>query len=155
MTRQEGYRIVVEAEIRSQNLYKALAKSFRNAETSAVFNELLLLEENHETKVRAAFSREFPHQELFIAADLSMQLSGVNLSDPKEVLLFAISREELAEEIYIKMAADAIDPEIKDMMLQFAAEELDHKTLLLTEIQRIQGAMTWFDPSELTGFMED
>ncbi|MDY0152031.1 MAG: ferritin family protein [Candidatus Cloacimonas sp.] len=155
MTRQEGYRIVIEAEIRSQNLYKALAKSFRNAETTNVFNELVVLEENHETKVRAAFSREFPHQELFIADDLSMQLSGIDLSDPKEVLQFAIYREEVAEDIYQKMAAESLDPEIKDMMLQFAAEELDHKTLLLAEIQRIQGAMTWFDSSELTGFMED
>jgi rubrerythrin len=155
MTRQEGYRTVIEAEIRSQNLYKALAKSFRNADTSAVFNELLILEENHETKVRAAYSREFPNEELHLMDDPSMQISGVNLQEPQEVLEFAISREELAESIYKKMAEDSVDPEIKEMMLQFAAEEMDHKTLLLTEIQRLHGALQWFDPSELNGLMED
>lgn len=155
MTRQESYRIVIEAEIRSQNLYKALAKSFRNDETKAVFNELVLLEENHEHKVREAFAVEFPREELHLMDELDLELSGVNLQEPQEVLDFAISREELAEGIYKKMAEQTLDPEIKDLLLQFAAEEEDHKTLLLTEIQRLHGALLWYDPSELTGLMEE
>jgi rubrerythrin len=41
MDRQQAYRIAIEAEIRSQNLYKALAKSFKNEQTEKFFNQLV------------------------------------------------------------------------------------------------------------------
>jgi rubrerythrin len=60
MDRKEAYRIAIEAEMRSQMLYQALAKSFRKPNTSLVFQELVILERNHEEKVRDAFATEFP-----------------------------------------------------------------------------------------------
>ncbi|PKN73484.1 MAG: hypothetical protein CVU50_01860 [Candidatus Cloacimonetes bacterium HGW-Cloacimonetes-3] len=155
MTRQESYRIVIEAEIRSRMLYEALAKSFANDETDSVFHELIIYEKAHEDKVRAAFAVEFPDEELKLMSTFKLEMPGVNLSDPKEVLEFAISREELANSIYLSMAAETKDEGIKAMMLQFAEEETKHKTLLLAEIQRLQGAFQWYDPSELNGMMED
>jgi rubrerythrin len=77
------------------------------------------------------------------------------LNDPKEVLDFAISKEEESIELYKSMAGQTTEPEIKEQLLQFANEEEGHKSILLTEIQRLQGALEWFDPSELTGLMED
>jgi rubrerythrin len=147
--------MVIEAEIRSQILYGALAKSFRNGETNAVFHELITLEKAHEEKVRAAFSREFPGEKLKQMDNPKLEMPGVNLYDPKEVLEFAISREELANSIYSSMAAQTKDEDIKAMLLQFAEEETEHKALLLLEVQRIHGALQWYDPSELNGMMED
>ena len=80
---------------------------------------------------------------------------GINLSDPKEVLEYAITREESAHDGYLALAAHATDLEIKSTLLRFAAEEIDHKALLIAEVQRIQGVLTWYDPSELNGLMED
>ncbi|GAB1467718.1 hypothetical protein MASR2M64_04000 [Candidatus Cloacimonadota bacterium] len=154
MTRQESYRIVIEAEIRSQMLYEALAKSFRSAHTDFVFDELIILEKAHEEKVRAAFKKEFPNEDFKLMENLKLDLLGIDLSDPKNLLDFAISREELANSIYLDMAKESKDEGIKAMMLKFADEENQHKALLLAEIQRIQGAMKWYDPSELNGFMD-
>jgi rubrerythrin len=155
MTRHESYRMVIEAEIRSQKLYEALALSFRNADTSKIFNELILFEQAHEAKVRQAFAKEFPNDELVLTESISPELKGVNLSDPKDVLDYAISREELAAGIYLSMAEQTKDADIKAMLIRFANEEDNHKILLLAEVQRLHGALQWYDPSELTGLMED
>jgi len=77
------------------------------------------------------------------------------LNDPKEVLEFAISKEEEAVELYKDLAEQTKEPDINKQLLQFAQEEESHKVILLSEIQRLQGALQWFDPSELSGLMED
>ncbi len=77
------------------------------------------------------------------------------MNDPKEVLEFAISKEEEAVELYKDLAEQTKEPDISKQLLQFAQEEESHKVILLSEIQRLQGALQWFDPSELTGLMED
>jgi len=155
MTRQASYIQAIEAEIRSQQLYQALTKSFGTSDTARVFKQLLTLEQNHEAKLRNAFAREFPHSELVLNVPLPVLKPGINLSDPKEVLEYAITREESAHDGYLALAAHAADLEIKSTLLRFAAEEIDHKALLIAEVQRIQGVLTWYDPSELNGLMED
>lgn len=154
MTIQESYKVVITAEIRAQKMYAALAKSFGNSETSSVFTELVMLEKNHEDKVRKLYAEMFPGQTLDLGEIKENELKSVNLSDPKEVLEFAITREELAHNNYSSLAEQATDPAAKELLLQFAQEESKHKNLLLTEIQRLQGALSWFDPSELNGLME-
>lgn len=154
MERQEAFRIAIEAEIRSQNLYKALAKSFRNPESEQAFNLLLSFEEIHEAKMRELFAQEYPHLKLKLMDNLDMELEGVKLEDPKAVLEFAISREELAQNIYLKLAELTSEGNAKSLLLQFAKEEAQHKEVLFTELERIQGLVTWYDPSELDGFME-
>ena len=155
MTRQESYQQAIEAEIRSQQLYQALAHSFGTSETAQVFHQLYLLEQNHEAKLRKAFEREFPRSTLVLNVALSVLKAGLNLNDPKVVLEFAISREEAAHDAYLTLAATAADLDIKSTLLRFAAEEIDHKAVLLTEMQKLQGVLTWYDPSELNGLMED
>ncbi len=154
MKRQEAFRIAIEAEIRSQNLYKALARSFRNPESAQVFNQLVQYEENHEAKMRELFAGEFPGSTLQLMDNLDMEMRGVKLEDPKEVLEFAISREELAQNIYLKLAEQTPDGPTKALLKNFAEEEANHKEMLFTELERIQGLVQWYDPSELDGFME-
>ncbi|MDP2401775.1 MAG: ferritin family protein [Actinomycetota bacterium] len=155
MDRKEAYRIAIEAEMRSQMLYNALAKSFRMPETSVVFQELVILERNHEEKVRDAFATEFAGIEMLTEPELNVDLRSINLKDPKEVLDFAITREELAQSIYLDLAESSADADLKALFERFAEEEDQHKTILLTEIQRMQGALEWYDPSELNGMMEE
>ncbi len=152
---QDSYKMVIAAEIRAQKMYAALAKSFAQPETQNLYTELVMLEQNHETKMRAAFARLFPGEILVLPEEKIGELKGIDLSDPQKVLEFAISREELAEGIYKSMAETCLDADLKQLLLQFAHEEDEHKSILLAEIQRLQGAHVWFDPSELNGLMED
>ncbi|MCB5265594.1 MAG: ferritin family protein [Candidatus Cloacimonetes bacterium] len=154
MNRQDAYRIAIEAEIRSQNLYKALAKSFKNEQTEQFYNQLVLYEKDHEEKVRGLYAKEFPHEKLKLVGSLDMQMEGLELGDPKAVLEFAISREELAQNIYLKLAEQSEDADTKALLEQLAKEEEHHKELLYAEVEKIQGLLKWFDRSELDGFME-
>jgi len=154
MSLQDSYKMVISAEIHAQKLYEALGRSFGKPETKAVFTELMMLEKTHETKVREIYTKLFPQEELKLQAVEAIELQGLDLSDPKAVLEFAVQREELAEKFYRKIAERTNNPDIRQMLLQYANEEENHKTVLLTEIQRLQGAMEWFDASELSGLME-
>lgn len=155
MDRQELYRVAITAEVRSQKVYQALAKGFSKAETSSLFKQLVQLETIHEAKLREAMDKEFPGLIFILETGPDPELTGLDLSDPKALLDFAMSREDSAREHYLAFAADTHDPELKEMLLRLASEEEGHKTLLLTEMQRIQGALSWYDPSELNGFMDD
>jgi rubrerythrin len=50
MNRKETYLLALEAEVRSQKLYHALAVSFRRPETSVVFQQLVKMERTTRTK---------------------------------------------------------------------------------------------------------
>lgn len=115
----------------------------------------MMLEENHEAKLRKAFAQEFPGEKVELQVPEAVIAAGLELKDPAKVLEYAINREEMAHDAYLKLAESATDLQIKSMMLKFASEEIDHKILLLTEMQKLQGALSWYDPSELTGLMEE
>ncbi len=154
--RKEAYRLAIQSEIMSQNLYQALSRSFsRKPEISRTLAGLVPLEKQHEDKLREAFAREFPGTELSLDPGLLHQAVPADLANPEQVLEFAISRELLAAGVYHEMAAAAETPELRQLLLQLAQEEEFHKTVLETEILRLDGLVTWFDPSELNGLMED
>jgi len=109
----------------------------------------------HEAKLRELFALEFPGEELVLEENLLPDLPHLRIREPKDILEFAISKEEEANNIYISLANVATDESSKELMLRFATEELHHKTILFTEIQRMQGMIQWFDPSELNGMVEE
>lgn len=154
MDRKETFRIAIQSEIHSQNLYLVLAKSFRNSETSAMFQLMIPMEKLHEEKLTTIFESECPGETLDLDPNLIPDIDPGLINDPKSVLEFAISRELTAHAIYIDLAAGTGDPDLKKLLLKFADEELNHKTVLETEIQRLQGMIQWYDPSELNGMME-
>lgn len=155
MDRKEAYHIAIRAEIRSQILYRALSNSFRNADTKSVFKGLINMEEGHEIKVRDAFQKEFPGEEIKVEGNFDSKSPDLDHKDPQSVLEYAISREEVAQENYIRLAQNSKDYSLKEMFLHFAAEENGHITLLLALIDQLNGAQIWYDPSELDGLMED
>ena len=154
MNRKETYLLAIEAEVRSQKLYHALAVSFRRPETSVVFQQLVMMEKNHEDKVRAAFLNEYPGENPTLNPQPG-EYRHLNLKDPGAVLEYAMGREDIARDHYLILAEDTDEPELKEMLLLFANEEEQHKELLLAQLQDMQGALQWFDPSELSGLMED
>ncbi|MCB5245979.1 MAG: ferritin family protein [Candidatus Cloacimonadaceae bacterium] len=154
MNRRELYNFAIAQEQRSQKLYQGLAKSFGEPETNSFFTELVNLEKEHELKLRNAFSQEFPGEDPQPESQEIKEIPSVDLKDPAQLLQFAITREEEAAKSYYSFAENTAQPDIRGLLLHLAKEEEQHKTLLLTEMQRILGALEWFDPSELDGFMD-
>ena len=154
MDRKETFRIAIQAEINSQNLYKSLAKSFGKAESATIFGNLVPMEKMHEEKLRGIYENEFPGETLELELNYIPDMKDVDFKEPKSVLEFAIGREEKAHHTYVELAQDTADKDLKALLLGFAEEENHHKTILFTEIQRIQGMIQWYDPSELNGLVE-
>lgn len=150
-----AYEQAIQNEIMSQNLYAALARSFsRNPEVAQTFSRLIPMESVHEDKLRALHNEKFPGETIKIDSALCYKLSAPEIAEPVKVLEFAISREEAAHNIYTQLAAESAEPALKQLFSELAAEEANHKTVLQTEILRLDGLMTWYDPSELNGFMD-
>lgn len=154
MNRKEIFLMVIAAEIRSQRLYQALSKSFKDEHTSQVFHNLLLMEKNHEEKVTKAFLQEFPDAKIETSPAFEKEFSTLDLNDPACILEYAIAREDEAWGHYQSLAKGSSDAATKAMLLDFAAEEQNHKEVITDQMQQLQGGMTWFDPSELTGLQE-
>ena len=153
---KQAYILAIQSEVMSQNLYKMLSAAFsRKPEVSAVFDNLIPLERLHEEKLRTLFDKEFPGATLKIDPNLVHQATPEEIDEPRKVLEFAISREIIAHDIYHNMAQETSDPETAKLLKTLAIEEDYHKTVLETEILRLEHLMTWFDPSELNGLVED
>lgn len=155
-SRKEAYLLAIQYEIKSQNLYKSLAKSFSKENIRMTFMNLVPLEEIHEEKLRAAYAREFPGESINIdSSKIVGDIPARTIDDPKTIIEFAIDREQLAHDAYIRLALGCIEPSMRTLFEQFAEEENNHKIILQTEIQRIEGLISWYDPSELSGLVED
>lgn len=155
MTRLDAFTLAIQNEIQSQNLYRLLANSFKNPDTAAMFHSLIPLEGIHEQKLRLTLAAEYPNENVTFDADALPQIKIGDIKDPLQVLEFAISREVGAAEAYHQLANASTEPELKILLVTLAVEEENHKELLMSEILRLQGAAIWFDPSELSGLVED
>lgn len=155
MDRHQAYRLALTAELRSQALYRKLGKGFAASDAAEIFATLVGMEKAHEAKLQEAYRNENNGQPLLLIDDFDPELADLDFTDPVKVLDFAIAREEQARQNYLDLAGDTGDPSLKEVFERFAQEEAGHATVLLALIQKLQGALTWYDPSELTGLMED
>ncbi|MCD6181567.1 MAG: ferritin family protein [Candidatus Cloacimonetes bacterium] len=154
-TRKEALLFAIENEVKSQNLYRALANAFKDTHAVEMFTRLVPMEKAHEEKLIALYRHENPEDELTINyALIPILTEGEHLDDPEGALEFAIKRENIAEAGYLNFAKTTDDAELKKLFMELAAEEKNHAELLQDEINRIHGSMIWFDASELDGFME-
>lgn len=156
MDRKETYHLAIMNEIKSQILYDRMSKSFKERpDSGVVFKRLIPLEKMHEDKLRAAFKKEFPHEDLNVDVNPAPFLKRSDINDPKKVIIYAISREIEAAKIYKKMARETTDVDVLDLLNHLAKEEENHLDMLEQEIALMQGQMSWYDPSELSGLAED
>lgn len=155
MNRKEAYILAIENEIKSKNLYIVLAKSFKNEESIKTFHLLESLEKIHEEKLIEAYKKEFKLSTVSFDTNMLPKIDiRRNLSDPKNILEYAMDRELAMADQYEYMASGCQDEELQEFFLTLVKEEKNHKELLETELDRIHGSLIWFDESELTGLME-
>ncbi len=156
LDRKETFRLAIQNEIKSQVLYELMSKSFRNKpESSREFEQLIPLEKMHEEKLKSAFKKEFPNEVFHLPPNQKPVMKASDIDEPKKVLEYAISRENDASDTYKDMAQNSTDNDVISLLLQLAKEEEYHRTILEREILLLQGMMTWYDPSELNGLVED
>jgi len=155
MTRKEAYVFAIENEIKAANLYRMLEKSFNDEDLGKTFNHLASLEDIHKEKLIKAFEKEFAGEKLTYKENVLPVIHNKrDLNDPVRILEYAVDRENATSDQYESMAKESDDDEIKSFFHGLAREEKEHKELLETEINRIQGTMIWFDSSELNGLVE-
>ncbi len=152
---KNAYLYAIQNEIKTKNLYKLLQKAFLKAQVGHVFLELIELEKIHEQKLTEQFKKIFPGEKPDVDPKAIFTFhSDVDLRDADDVLQFAMDMEQHAHDKYEQLAAETNNDETKELFSFLADEESNHKDLLQDEIERIHGAMTWFDPSELNGLQE-
>jgi rubrerythrin len=149
------YQMVIQEEIKAQNLYRGLSKAMGKTDSNDVFAKLIKIEELHEETIRRLFKEDYPAEKLQVDKNLRPEFETKdNLKNPQAALQFAIAKEEHAADIYQDLAAQSTAAEHRELFLKFAEDEKNHKELLLDEISRLSGSMMWYDESELNGLME-
>ncbi len=152
---KDAYIFAIINEVKSQNLYKILSIAAKESASKQTFEELSLLEKVHEEKVTRLFKEQFPAETLEIDRSVLPRLKrNQEIVDPREALLFAVGREEMASSGYEELMEKSENPEIKELFGNLAKEEQYHKEVLETEILKISGELLWFDENELSGLFE-
>lgn len=156
INKEELYLLVIQEEIKAQNLYERLAKALNKEDSSRIFENLIKIEKIHEEKISEIFQSEFPKQKLTLNRKAVDKIpDAAVLKSPESAFRYAIENEEKAETIYLNLAEAADDETVKQILLEFAEDENNHRKLLEDEMIRLDGLLTWFDASELNGLMED
>lgn len=155
-SRKEAFSLAIHYEIASQRLYEMLSNSFEsNPEICHTFKHLIPMERIHEDKLRTILAQEYPDYDPIVDDRFDNNLTLDDITDPIKVLQFAISRENIAHKAYLSLAEESQDPDMKQLFKELAQDEDNHRVVLETEILRIDGLITWYDPSELNGLVED
>ncbi|MDN5354037.1 MAG: hypothetical protein PWQ09_793 [Candidatus Cloacimonadota bacterium] len=155
LSRKDAIQYAIQNEIKSQNLYKKMAKAFRQSDSGETFKNLVPLEKIHEEKLRKLFHKEYPYSKLQVDSTMLPHLDSNNkIDEPRAAILFAQQREDTAKEGYLELANSSKDPKVKELFNHLAKEEADHHALLQNMLDKMEGTMMWFDESELDGLME-
>jgi len=155
LSRKEAIQFAIQNEIKSQNLYKIMAKAFRKSDSGETFKNLVPLEKIHEDKLAELYHTEFPYNNMKIDKQLLPKAeTSEQLDDPRAAILFAQQREDNAKEGYLELARTSAEPVVKELFENLAKEEEEHHQLLQNMLDQMEGTMMWYDESELDGLME-
>jgi len=154
---KEMYLLAVRNEALATNLYTYLFKACTDEILGEKLKQLAAFEKGHEEKIMELARINFPEIVFVTNEDMVPDILTTikTLNDIKDVIVYAISQEQKANELYLEISKSITDELVKDTVLTFAREELNHKELLETELMDIEGIFIWIDPSELAGIMED
>lgn len=118
-------------EIDAIRLYIDLAKKVEKPEMQKVLKGFAMEEQEHKIKLEDAKAIGFVLKEeevgsLGIADDIDGGEVRPDMSYA-DILVFAMKKENASYQLYTDLAKMAQDEEIKDMFLQLAQEEAEHK----------------------------
>ncbi len=134
----------IEKEVDSRLLYVSLSQKVNDEAAKDAFQELAKQEQGHQKLLERYLRGELKEGALssrqFIDYKIAEQLDQPELSVDmklKDVFLLAASREKVSHEFYLSLAQIHPAGEVKRLLEELAAQELEHKQrveFLYTEV---------------------
>jgi rubrerythrin len=144
LTLQSVLSRAIQKEIESQGLYRDLAITAHDDAAREILFQLVEAERKHEALLRRYQRGELGNgalkPEYVVDYKIVEHLEQSPVTPgmrPEEVLLFAANREKVTRDFYLALAAVHPPGEVKTLLEELAAQELDHKQraeYLYTEI---------------------
>ena len=136
-TIQDVLSYAIEREIEANSFYKKLAKSIRKPKVRTAIENFALDEYQHKLRLEAVREGQITLTEEDVG---SIDLSGLSHNvkpEPrmtyKELLAYAIGKEDQANQFYSKLAKLCKRQDLKEMFSLLAQEEAQHKFSLEIE----------------------
>jgi rubrerythrin len=127
----------IEKELEAAKFYKDLQKIVKFDSSRNMLRDFELMEEGHAEKLRnykhEGIEKFNPSKSIDLKIGDYMVMpeqSGELLY--QDVLVLAMKKEEAAKNLYLKLADNSIDINVKNLFLKLAEEEARHKSLLET-----------------------
>ena len=130
-TMKDVLDFAISGESKAAELYTKMAAMVENIWMRKTLERLVEEEIEHRRKLKAvkvggaALNRE-DVGDLGIAETLDDVKPHANM-DYRELLVFAIKKENVAHNLYMRLAVIFPEPELQDTFLKLAKEEADHK----------------------------
>ena len=134
-TFEDVIEYAIQLEQRSIELYTNLAQRVTRTEIKEVFLEMVKAEEGHRGRLQNILTKHrLPNGKKFYPdADLKISDYVVDVDPNKEDLSFddalviGMKMEKASEALYLNLAKQHSDPELKETFLYLAEEEAKHK----------------------------
>lgn len=122
----------IMGEQEAVDFYTQLANQSQNAAIKKVFLEYAEEEIRHKAKLagikeNSSFQMEVSHVRDLKIADYLVDVKPSSTMTYEEALIFAMKKEKKAFMLYMHLAGQAIDPQMKQIFLSLAEEESKHK----------------------------
>ncbi len=155
MTRKDILVLAMGNEIKSSNFYQKLADISTMQDIKSTFERLAQFEHNHLEKLKKIYLKEYPELTVMNITENDQFNGRATFHDSADVLRYGMKIEADMQRSYRELAENYKGQEEEKIFLELAKEENYHEEVLEGELQKLQGAYTWFDLSELNGKMDD
>lgn len=129
----EILEFAIAREEAANRLYKDLAARAGSPAMRRVFEDFAEVEQEHKEKLELEAMKEgmvvVPRERLaaFKVSDYVADVASVPEMDYKDVLMFAIKKEQISVRLYVDLAAIVEDSGAREVLLSLAEEEAGHK----------------------------
>ncbi len=138
---QQLLELAITRELEAYHFYTALSENVDSEKISRIFEELAAEELEHKKRLELEvlkrghvvppYEKVAPAEHNFFVPDLQAKLD----LDYKDVLLLGIEKEQASFESYVNLLATTKDPEVREMLMELAEEEVRHKLRFESEYE--------------------
>ncbi len=136
---QQILELAITRELESYHFYMALSENVNSEQICSLFEGLAAEELEHKKRLELEVLKRghvLPPYEKLAPAEHSFFVPELNAKldiDYKDVLLLGIEKEQASFESYINLLTTTKDPEVRQMLMELAEEEVRHKVRFESE----------------------
>jgi rubrerythrin len=134
MTLEQVLKGAVRKEIEAQSMYTGLSQKVKDEAVKRALTKLSLEEKGHQNRLEGYLERGLGDGSMSVKQVVDYKIAELaGPTEPsaemglKETFLVAANREKAAHALYTGLAGIHPDGEAKSLLLQLAAQELEHK----------------------------